>query len=101
MTGKLWSGQANPRDLTGRIGREAQAAKDAADQAAEVARLRAEGLPGSDAIMTWGQIEAAAATGRYAEGEQIGLTSHGQPVIFSAGEPVCTDARVAVQRGQW
>jgi len=100
MTGLLWSGQANPRDLTGRLGREAQRRRAAADQAEAVAKIRAEGLPGSDQVMTWIQFDAAAKSGLYCEGQQIGLTAHGQPVILSGGEPVVSDARVAVQAAQ-
>lgn len=94
MTGILWTGPASPRDYTGRVGRELQAARRAADQAAEVARLRASGKPGSELVMTWEEIHAAAESGLYAEGEQIGLTPSGQPVEFSDGHAVVTDARV-------
>jgi hypothetical protein len=98
MTGLLWSGEANPRDLTGRVGREANRRKAEADQAAEVARIREEGLPGADEVMTRPQIDAAVASGQYAEGQQIGLTPHGQPVVLLDGGAVVTDARVHTRR---
>jgi hypothetical protein len=98
MTGLLWAGEANPRDLTGRLGREQQQRKRQAEEAAAVDEIRREGKPGSGEVYTMDQFRAMAASGEYGEGEAMGFTPHGQPVAFYDGEPVVTDATVRVQR---
>jgi len=98
MTGLLWAGEANPRDLTGRLGRAQQAAKRAREEADAVDEIRREGKPGSGEVYTLEQFRAMAASGEYADGEAMGFTPHGQPVAFYDGEPVVTDATARVQR---
>jgi hypothetical protein len=78
MTGQLWSGSANPRDLTGRIGRAQRAVQREAEEREEVARLRAEAVPGSPTIVSGAQTDRLAATGNYGEADQIGITTKGQ-----------------------
>ena len=95
-TGQLWNTPTHHGDLTGQRGKAAYAAKVEADQAAEVAKIRAEGRPGADQVMTMATLRALAASGDYRDGEPLGLSPSGQPVVCWDGEPLVTDARVNI-----